>query len=223
MMESKNFIFEKIKNERPPVHTTPKGEFRCVGLGTESLEFIFNNMQPGSVTLETGCGLSTLVFGLTGCHHTAIVPNKSHIQETIKSAEKLGVSLDYVTFIPQRSETYLPTLSSAQKLDAILIDGGHAFPIPMIDWYYTQKQLKESGILIVDDVHLKTVSILYEFLKRQPEWQEIRQHQKTVFFQKNEESGHDNEWDFWRSQPYNTNFRAKFSQLLTSIKARLKN
>jgi len=215
-------LLERIKNERPPIHSTPKGQLRCVGLNSASLDFIFSNIRSEFFTLETGCGLSTLVFALTGCNHIAIVPNQKHIDETLTVAKKFGVNLDSVTFIQQRSESYLPTLVPTHKFNTILIDGGHAFPIPIIDWYYTQGYLKKMGFLIIDDVHLKSVRILFDFLILQPEWQKVEQHRKTVFFQKIEDVYHDYEWDFWKTQPFNTNIKAKLSQMLTSINSRLK-
>jgi predicted O-methyltransferase YrrM len=222
MTSNEVLLLEKIKNERPPVHSTPQGNLRCVGLNSTSLDFIFSKARPDFLTLETGCGLSTLVFALAGCSHTAIVPNEKHIEETRNVAKKLGINLNSVTFIPQRSELYLPTLASAHKLDTILIDGGHAFPIPIIDWYYTQGRLKEMGFLIIDDVHLKAVSVLYDFLKLQPEWQKVEQYRKTTIFQKIADIHYDYEWDFWRTQPYNTSFKAKLGQFLTSIRFGLK-
>lgn len=222
-MSNKKLILEKIKNERPPVHSTPQGQLRCVGLNSASLDFIFSNVENNFLTLETGCGLSTLVFALTGCHHTAIAPNQRHIDETESLGNKLGINLDYVTFIAQRSEKFLPTLATDRKMDTVLIDGGHAFPIPIIDWFYTHSQLKKGGLLIVDDVHLKSVKVLYDFLKLQPEWQQIERYRKTVFFQKLKDLHHDTEWDFWRTQPYNTNVKAKLHKFLDSIKFRWKN
>ena len=156
-------ILTRIKSERPPIHIKKNGDPRCIGLHADVLDYLYRKLTPSMFTLETGCGLSTLVFSLSGCHHTVIVPNSIHIEETKKSAQQYNVSLEKTHFIEGRSEFILPTLEMDEKLDMVLIDGGHAFPLPFIDWFYTERWLIKDGILIIDDINLKTVNVLYTF------------------------------------------------------------
>lgn len=218
MSKSLHPIFNQIKNDRPPIHVKQDGSYRCVGLNSDALDFLFSTLKPGMATLETGCGLSTLLFALAGCNHTAIVPNIIHIKETQKNAENYHIKLDNTAFVEKRSEFYLPGWSSDNKLDVILIDGGHAFPLPMIDWFYTQKHLNKMGLLILDDIGLKSVNVLFEFLNKQPQWQIIHLVHKTAFFRKLSEQSNEDEWDYWKQQPFNQSLDSKLRQLYYSAK-----
>ena len=61
-------------------------------------------------------------------------------------------------------------LLDTNKIDLVLIDGSHAFPIPFIDWYYTYQKLKIGGKMIIDDTQLWTGLVLKRFLTLEPEW-----------------------------------------------------
>ncbi len=213
-MQNPNAILAQILIERPSIHTTRDGRDRCIGLNSDVLDYLYHQLSPGLQTLETGCGLSTLVFALAGCYHQSIVPNKSHIKETFRHAERYAVDLGKTSFIEARSEIILPNLTEPRELDVILIDGGHAFPIPFIDWFYTRQQLVVGGLLVLDDVHLKTVNILYEFLEKQPEWEKLKLIHKTVFFRKYSELIDNESWDYCNKQPFNSDLKARINQYI---------
>ena len=196
-------ILNSIVKERPFVHPRKDGGQRCIGLDKNVLNYLFDVLKPTMQTLETGCGLSTLVFALAGCLHTAIVPNEAHIIETKKAAKDLGVSFDSVDFIVARSENCLPHFTHSKSLDVVLIDGGHAFPIPFIDWFYTNRILEEGGLLFIDDIDLKTINILYSFLEQQPEWELLKVIHKTAVYRKLEKTEIEDVWDYWQKQPFN--------------------
>jgi hypothetical protein len=62
-----------------------------------------------------------------------------------------------------RSNAILPTLDlQGGQLDFALIDGAHAFPQPIIDYFYNER-LKAGGLLAVDDLTISSVSMLHGF------------------------------------------------------------
>jgi hypothetical protein len=92
----------------------------------------------------------------------------------------------------------LPALESG-PLDLILIDGGHGFPTPYIDWFYTAGKLKRGGFLILDDVGLWSCQILRDFLIEQPHWEFVTEYdERTTIFRKKEDGS---EWLEWTQQP----------------------
>jgi len=97
----------------------------------------------------------------------------------------------------------------------VLIDGGHAFPIPFIDWFYTNRWLKKDGILIIDDIGLRTVNVLYTFLIKQPEWKITKIIRKTAFFQKTSQRDLDDSWDYWQSQPFNNSWKIQLARIIS--------
>jgi hypothetical protein len=68
-------------------------------------------------------------------------------------------------------------------IDFFLIDGGHGFPVPQIDWYYGSKVLKIGGVIAIDDIHTWTGKILVDVLKRDASWTQLDTIDfKTAFF-----------------------------------------
>ena len=47
-----------------------------------------------------------------------------------------------------------------EPLDFVLIDGGHGFPTPMLDWFYGAGRLRRGGVAVFDDVQLPAVAML---------------------------------------------------------------
>jgi len=116
MTNQPEIVLTQIKSERPPIHIKKNGKPRCIGLQADVLDYLYRKLTPSMYTLETGCGLSTLVFSLAGCHHTAIVPNSVHIEETKRSAYQYNISLEKTYFIEDRSEFILPILKIDKNL-----------------------------------------------------------------------------------------------------------
>ena len=104
----------------------------------------------GTKTLETGAGVSTVLFALKGTQHTCIVPDQTQVQGIKEICNQNQISTDKIDFRIDGSENVLPQLRPA-GLDLVLIDGCHGFPAPFIDWHYAGSGLKANGILIVDD------------------------------------------------------------------------
>ena len=210
----------KLLADRPTLHPRRDGSQRCIGMHSDVLLALGEQLKPGMSTLETGCGLSTLVFALGRCRHKAIVPNQSHIESTMESAKAYDVSLDNVTFLKGRSENILPGLDSLGHVDVILIDGGHAFPIPFIDWFYAGRHLEIGGVMIVDDIDLRSVNILYDFLSSQPEWKSMQIIRRTAFFRRLDVVDHGEEWDYWQQQPFNKDLGKSIRKLWLNIRHR---
>ncbi len=136
------------------------------GLNRAALERLYELVPPGARTLETGAGLSTIVFALKRARHTVVSPFR-HEHDRIKAwCTDRGVPLDGVTFVARPSQDALPEIGD-DPLDVVLIDGDHAFPAPFIDWYYAARRLVVGGLLIVDDTQVKTGRILRDFLRKE--------------------------------------------------------
>jgi hypothetical protein len=143
-----------------------------------------DSLPHGLRTLETGCGLSTIVFMLRGDTHICITPDSSEPAAVVAYCEAHDISTERLTTRIERSELVLPTLD-AGPLDLVLIDGSHAFPQVFVDYIYTAAMLRVGGTLIVDDVHLWTGSVLRQFLESEPEWRTVEEWDgRTVAFEK---------------------------------------
>ena len=143
---------------------------RSYGLHPDALRFLASHTGPDTCTLETGAGLSTVVFALRGGRHACVAPAAGEFARIRAYCDARGIRHDGVRWIDRRSEECLPTLD-IPPLDLVLIDGGHGFPIPFVDWLYAGRKLKAGGWLLVDDTHLWTGRMLRQFLRESPEWE----------------------------------------------------
>lgn len=171
----------------------------CYGIGPDVLSFIADTIREGSRTLETGAGCSTLVFAIRGSEHIAVTPSQSEITLITEYASHEAISLDKIQFVQESSDRYLPRCE-AEGLDLVLLDGKHAFPWPIVDWFFTADRLCQGGVMIIDDAQMRSVAILAEFMKVDPGWQLMRDFSgKTLAFRKVRDSIHD---VAWHMQPF---------------------
>ncbi len=111
----------------------------------------------------------------------------------IEYLNKRQIEVGKIKFINDKSENILASLNCS-SLDAILIDGNHAFPIPFLDWFYTEKKLKVGGLLIIDDTKLWTGILLVDFLKEEPEWNLVKIFHNSAIFRKVADGSSDKWW-----------------------------
>ncbi|MDQ6747541.1 MAG: class I SAM-dependent methyltransferase [Candidatus Dormibacteraeota bacterium] len=143
-----------------------------------------DQVQPGWRTLETGCGLSSILLATRAAHHTIIAPDQQEHEAVRRWCTEHHVATDHVVSILEVSQVALPALRQ-DPLDVVLIDGGHAFPTPYIDWYYTAQRLKVGGYMVVDDMHIRTCAILRDFMLAEVgRWQLAAEVGRAVVFQK---------------------------------------
>jgi len=95
-------------------------------------------------TMETGAGLSTIVFAQKSRRHFCITPAAEEVQRLEKYASEHKIPFDTVEFCIGKSEEVLPEFRGV-SIDVGLIDGRHGFPAPIIDWYYMANLLKVNG------------------------------------------------------------------------------
>jgi predicted O-methyltransferase YrrM len=167
------------------------------GLGEDALRFLDATVGSGARTLETGSGLSTLVFAFKGAVHTCITPDGDEIERLRRYCAERGVSTERLAFVAEKSQEALPRLD-VRDLDLVLVDGGHGFPVPFLDWFFAARKLKVGGIVIVDDTQLWTGEVLRDFLLAEPEWRLEARFARGAAFRKVGEKVEKE----WNEQPY---------------------
>ncbi|MCB0365333.1 MAG: class I SAM-dependent methyltransferase [Bdellovibrionaceae bacterium] len=168
----------------------------------EVVDFLLTKLRPKMKTMETGAGLSSVLFAEKQTEHLAITPSAVERERILKVCRDEKIGIAKLEFLLDRSENVLPRLSDNYRFDLVLIDGGHGFPTPFIDWYYASRHLNTGGYLIIDDINLWTGYTLYRFLNRHPHWQKVANFswQAAVFRKINPAAG----WEFedWYHQPW---------------------
>jgi predicted O-methyltransferase YrrM len=138
-------------------------------------------VEPGWVTAETGLGVSTVAFALLKARHICITPNQEEVARLREYCTAPAIALDRVRFVVAPSQDVVPTLPETE-LDFVLVDGGHGFPVPFLDWFYLSRRLKVGGLVMIDDTQLWTGKVLADFLDREPGWTRERSYPRTVVF-----------------------------------------
>src|SRR5205085_6902638 len=73
-------VFDELCATRPRFHGWWDGSDEEWGLTNDVLEFLVRQLGPTSRTLETGCGLSTVVCALRSTSHTSVTPFSVEIE-----------------------------------------------------------------------------------------------------------------------------------------------
>ncbi len=174
---------EKLIADNPKFHSLD-GVPTSWSIQTETLRFLYSLLKSGMVTLETGCGQTTVVFAIAGTKHICIMPNAEEANRVKQYCASLGCH-NNITFLINSSDIILPNSDRVPKqLDFVFIDGAHGFPAPIVDWHYTAGKLKIGGIMCVDDYKMPSVKILFDFLCNEDEWELMNIVQNTAFFKK---------------------------------------
>lgn len=207
--------------ENPPV-IHAGGTSTVHHISPHTIEYFNAITKPGLVTIETGVGFSTLIFVLNGCDHRSIAPVQQEFDDLLTYFKRNGIDTSTFRPVVRRSEEVLVELKD-DKVDIAFIDGRHAFPSPFVDYYYFALMVKKGGLLVVDDVHIWTGKILWDFLDNDPHWALVKNlDNRTVVYSKVSDIDH-KEW--WGQQPYtvkmsrslirNSHIRQAFYLLLT--------
>jgi predicted O-methyltransferase YrrM len=138
-------------------------------LGRAALLWLERNIGAGSATLETGAGISTLVFAAAGAEHDVITPAETELERIRFEAAQRGIDVARVRFHVGPSHEVLAELPP-RELDLALIDGAHGFPYPVLDWWLLARRLRIGAPLLVDDAFLPPVALLVDHLHNDPAW-----------------------------------------------------
>lgn len=153
-------------------------------------------------SVETGAGGSTLLFSQISARHTAFtVQGENSIITRVKASSLFQTATS--DFIEGPTQRTLPRYTFDRPLDAVLIDGPHAFPFPQIEYFYLYPHIASDGLLIVDDIHIPTVHEFFQFLRQDDMFELIEVVERTAFFRRTTAPVFDPWQDGWWLQRYN--------------------
>ena len=159
-------LARQLKAEPPQLHA---GGAECGGLHWAALEWLERTVQPGWSTLETGAGLSTMVFAARGAEHETVTPEEAEVARILAECQARGISTDRVRFHVGPSHEVLAAWQP-RPLDLVLLDGAHGFPYPILDWWHVAPHLRTGGLLLLDDAYMGAVAALVAHLRSRPAW-----------------------------------------------------
>lgn len=158
-------------------------------------------LQP-QATAETGCGASTLVFARHSKRHAVFAFNEFQVFERVRAM--LSPPMPGLDFIEGPTQQTLPRHPFSAPLDAILLDGPHAFPFPHVEYAYLYPHLRPGGLLLLDDLQIPSVHSLYSVLRRDAMFRLEAVLHRTAFLRRTDAPTFPNDADGWENQRCNT-------------------
>ena len=155
-----------------------------------------------SHSAETGSGASTLLFSNLSEHHTVFALDAgTDSVRAVKASSLLRQGI--VTFVEGPTQITLPTHRFEANLQLALIDGPHAYPFPDLEYYYLYQHLDENALLILDDIHIRSINNLFEFLSADEMFRLVEVVETTAFFRRTSAPTFSPVGDGWWTQAYN--------------------
>jgi hypothetical protein len=163
------------------------------GMRPSFLKWLVTIVHSEWTTLETGSGISTVCFAITGANHIAISPFAREHDRIRRYCANHGISTERVTFLAEPPTSALP--SATAQLDLGIIDGCHAFPHPVLDYVYIDRQLKVGAILVIDDLDIPSVGTLHRFVIEDAGYELMMiDSEKTGIYRKSRPTEHRDNW-----------------------------
>lgn len=165
--------------------------------------------RPVLRSAETGAGGSTLLLSQISGHHTAFaIEGDNRIVTRVKASVFFREGTTGIVEGP--TQATLPGYRFDGPLDAVLIDGPHAFPFPQLEYYYLYPHIAENGLLVLDDIHIRTIHELHRFLRRDEMFDVLEVVGRTAFYRRTSAPVFDPLGDGWWRQAYNRKRLARY-------------
>lgn len=189
---------ERILADPPVVHPLDSSATPLMGVWSTdeaAYRFIAEQCPPGTRTIETGSGVSTVLFAALQTDHICCTLMPDERERILQYCRAHGLPLDGLRFELGSSHESLPRVQAAgTEVDLALIDGSHGFPFPAIDWFYTGAMLRSGGVSVIDDVNLPAVQTLLDFVGRDPRWRRLVGSPKWAAFERAESGPLAEDW-----------------------------
>jgi len=152
-------------------------------------------------SVETGTGASTLIFShLCECHTVFTMNTDASMTMVLRTPL---LNRETTTFIEGPTQKTLPAHRFHSRLQAVLIDGPHAYPFADLEYFYLYPHLEAGGLLVVDDIQIPTIHNLFCFLRQDDMFRLLEVCGKTAFFERTDAPLFDPWGDGWWLQRFN--------------------
>ena len=138
---------------------------------------------PFQFTAETGCGGSTIVLSQISKHHTAFALEGG--ERTITGLRNYSsFQTGTVSFVEGETKQTLPLHTFKDRLDLVLLDVPHAYPLPQLEFAYLAPHVKVGGWIVLDDIQIPLFHELVQFMKSESGFALEEVAVPTAFFRK---------------------------------------
>lgn len=154
------------------------------------------------VSVETGTGASTLIFSHLSESHTVFATDSDRSVTMVRRNPLLNPQV--TTFVEGPTQKTLPAYAFHSPLEAVLLDGPHAYPFPDLEYFYLYPHLAKDGLLVIDDIHIPSIQNLFRFVSRDDMFELLEVSGKTAFLRRTDAPVFDPLADGWWLQQFNS-------------------
>lgn len=156
-------------------------------------------------TCETGCGSSTVAFSHHAARHVVYCDDDtaSGTADLAYVREHPDLRADRVSYIVGPTPETLFNESTLGEIDALLINGSHAYPIPDLEYFALERHLKPQGLLMISDIRVPAVKRMFDILLQDERLRLDRVVDSTAFFFRVADDAFVATEQDWRGQRYN--------------------
>jgi hypothetical protein len=158
------------RGEPPRFHEYSKGQLVSIWrIHDQTCLELNSRLKPDMKTLETGGGLSTVIFAAKECHHTCIISEQA-LGDRISGLLPMCKYRYEQCFVHYFQILRRDPPNEPVRVRSHIDSGCHGFPTVFVDFYYATRALKLGGTLIVDDMHIYTCNLIARFMHSDPGW-----------------------------------------------------
>ncbi len=153
-------------------------------------------------SVETGSGASTLLLShLADWHIAFTVDSGSGSLENVRRSPLFRPEV--VTVVEGPTQLTLPRYQFTETVQFALIDGPHGYPFPDLEYYHIYPHVEPGGMLVLDDIQIRTIHHMFEFLSVDDMWRLEEVVENTAFFARTDAPTFPPTRDRWYLQKYN--------------------
>jgi hypothetical protein len=185
--------------------TLPRDWHRHGGLHPRVLARLAHHggAHPVRVSAETGTGKSTLLLSHLSARHFVFTCDDGPSGSLARVRTSVVLRAETVEFVVGPAQRTLPAYRFPAPLDLALIDGAHGYPFPDLEYYHLYPALAPDALLVLDDIQIRNINHLFQFLRQDPMFALVEVVRTTAFFRRTAAPTFDPYGDGWWDQPFN--------------------
>jgi hypothetical protein len=147
-------------------------------------------------SVETGSSASTFVFSHLSDHHLLFsVDSGTGSIENVRKPALLRAIASSSSKGP--TQLTLPTYTFTHPLDAVLLDGPHAWPFRDTEYYHLYPHIVPRGMLAIDIIEIPTMRRMLDILRADDMWNLDGAVTNTAFFTRTRVWGSQHDHHSW--------------------------
>jgi len=160
--------------------------------------------EEAQLTVETGTGKTTLLLSHLSSRHVVFTQEDTGDGDSLQAVRNSPLlhagTVEFVIGPTQRS---LLHHQFDGPIDVAYLDGPHAYPFPELEYWAVYPHIRSGGLLVIDDVQIRTIANMYRFLKADAMWDLIEVVANTAFFMRTTARPVEPYGEGWWLQAYN--------------------